>query len=146
MWCSIYSTRLVRDSRVQYLGRQANSTTKAIEIAIRLLHDAPNEQMLNIMLDTKLRVIGACVVSVGLLEACLVQPREFYRPAILANASRCIMAHNHPSGVLKPSQQDLSVTERIRDAGRILQIELADSIIVSHKKGLSLAEEGLMGD
>jgi DNA repair protein RadC len=81
----------------------------------------------------------------GTLHSSLVHPREVFKAAILSNAAGFILAHNHPSGELTPSKDDIAVTERIKEAGDLLGIDLLDHIIVGDgKRYTSFREQGLM--
>jgi DNA repair protein RadC len=82
-------------------------------------------------------------VSVGTLTANLVHPRELFEPAILHHASEIILAHNHPSGDPDPSENDIKLTRRIVEAGKILGIELRDHVIVTKTRWVSMLERGL---
>lgn len=83
-------------------------------------------------------------VSIGTLHSTLVSPREVFRFAILKGASAIIVAHNHPSGNLQPSQEDLKVISKLVSAGEILEIKVLDSIIFSRQGFLSFANEGIL--
>lgn len=101
-------------------------------------------------LDTKNKVIGAFEVSRGSLNSSIVHPREIFKRAVLVNANKIVLGHNHPSNDPKPSQEDLSATSRLVSAGKILGIEVLDHIIIADREGddivyKSLKKEGLMG-
>jgi DNA repair protein RadC len=91
----------------------------------------PQEHFAVAYLNTRNRLIALEIVSKGTLNGSVVHPREVFRSACVANAAGVIIAHNHPSGDPTPSSEDLLMTQRIKDAGKILGIELLDSIIVS---------------
>lgn len=136
----IYRCALVREGSAATRPK-ISGVVKAKEVANSVLADSPNEQLLCLMLDTKHRVIGVVSVTSGTLDASLVHAREFYRPAILANAAAVIVAHNHPSGDLAPSAADWSVYRMLKKAGDLLGIALLDSIIVDGLgAALSMAE------
>jgi len=85
------------------------------------------------------------LVSLGTLNAAIVHPRETYRLAILKNVNQIIVAHNHPSGDLKPSDKDIDITKQLIGAGKILDIKLLDHIIISLKgEHCSLRERGII--
>lgn len=88
------------------------------------------EEMLVITLDAKHRPIRITRTTRGVLDASLVHPREVYRIAVVDCAHSIILAHNHPSGDSQPSPEDIAVTRRIADAGRVLGIQLLDHLIV----------------
>jgi len=102
------------------------------------------EYFLCISLNGANEVIGNRVVTVGLLNTNQVHPREVFADAISDRAASIILVHNHPSGVLKPSPDDLATTRQLVDAGRILGIPVLDHIIVTRKGYLSFKERGLM--
>ena len=95
-----------------------------------------------VLLDARHKVIGLNTVSIGTVSASLVHPREVFKPAILANASAVILAHNHPSGELDPSEHDLELTRRLIEAGKLLGIELMDHLILCDEGHLSLRGSG----
>lgn len=95
-------------------------------------------------INTQNQIIGRETVSVGTLNTSLIHPRETFRTAIIKNCAGVIVAHNHPSGGLEPSAEDLHVTERLVDAGRLLGIELLDHVIVTAHSYTSLKERKLI--
>jgi len=98
------------------------------------------EEFWIVTLDTKNQPIGKHCCTVGTLRNSLVHPREVFRPAI-ADAANCIIAvHNHPSGDPTPSDQDISVTERLESAAEIIGIPLIDHIVVAGDKAISIQE------
>lgn len=97
-----------------------------------------------VLIDAKSGVIGQHVVSMGTLTQTLVHPREVFYPAIRHKAASIILAHNHPSGDLEPSRQDLELTEKLVSVGKILGIPVSDHIIISHQGYCSLRQKGLI--
>jgi len=83
-------------------------------------------------------------VSIGTLNASLVHPREVFSEAISANAASVIFAHNHPSGDTEPSSDDLLITKRLVEAGKIMGIEVADHIVVTQNTFFSFKDKGLI--
>jgi DNA repair protein RadC len=138
----VYKTTLVRETSIK-TRPQVSGSERAREVAMSLLGNSPNEQLIAIALDLKSRVIGAYVITSGTIDASLVHPREAFRAAILLNAASIVIAHNHPSGDLTPSRQDWAVYEQMKKAGELLGIAIHDSIIVSDTDSLSMAEECL---
>jgi len=98
------------------------------------------EIFLSILLTARNAVIGIEEISMGTMDCCIVTPRELFKSALLANAFALILCHNHPSGDMKPSEEDIKITERIVDAGRLLNIEVLDHLIISEKGFISLKE------
>ena len=108
------------------------------------LAKADRERCLSLMLDARNRVIGIEEVSVGSLNANILHPREIFKSAILANAAAIILAHNHPSGSMDPSDEDLTITKRIQEAGKILGIDVVDHVIVGADGVTSFKEKALI--
>ena len=99
------------------------------------------EAFLCACLDAKHKPIGIETVSIGSLQGSIVHPREVFRPAVILAAAAIVICHNHPSGDPKPSYEDESVTDRLKEAGRILGIPLLDHIILGDDRYWSTAEE-----
>ena len=100
------------------------------------------EHFLLLTLDGASRLIRKRVISIGTLNQSLVHPREVFSEAIADRAAGVIVAHNHPSGQRFPSREDRRVTERLREAGRLLGIELLDHVILTEEGWYSFSEEG----
>jgi len=111
---------------------------------LRNYHDRRQEYFLALTLDGASHLIEKRVITVGTLNQSLVHPREVFAEAIADRAAGIIIAHNHPSGQCFPSSQDRRVTERLREAGRILGIELLDHVILTRDGWYSFSEEGEM--
>jgi DNA repair protein RadC len=109
------------------------------------LVDCDREQFLCCHLDVKNRLISREVVSVGHLTSALVHPREVFKGALLANAAAIVLVHNHPSGDPQPSVEDVDITRRLVQAGRLLGIPVLDHVVLGRQGHVSLAERGLMG-
>ncbi len=141
--------RLVEESHDQ---RAEVRTPEQAARTVRALAQRAEQEIFWVMiLDTRYRLLRAPVeVSKGILDASLVHPREVFREAIRAGARAVILAHNHPSGDVSPSSEDLRITRQLIDAGRILDIEVLDHVIVNRGGGderqayLSLRESGLV--
>ncbi len=95
-------------------------------------------------LDTKSEEIKREIISIGSLSASVVHPREVFEPAVRNLSSQVILAHNHPSGCLEPSDNDIELVNRLVEAGNILGIEVLDHIIVTKDAFLSFNEKGLL--
>ena len=95
-------------------------------------------------LDGSGNVLNCRVITIGLINHSLVAPRETFRGAIMDNAVSIIVAHNHPSGSLEPSPQDIAITRQLKEAGDILGIQLIDHVIVTSTGHVSLRERGLI--
>jgi DNA repair protein RadC len=102
------------------------------------------EHFLTITLDGASHIINIRTVFIGTLNQSLVHPREVFHPAITANAAGIILAHNHPSGELSASRADEKVTTRLKDAGKLLGIDILDHIIITQEGYYSFSDEGLI--
>lgn len=95
------------------------------------IRDKNQEHFVCLTLDGANRLIAKRTITIGTLNASLVHPREVFADAIADRAASIIVAHNHPSGTLEPSQADLEVTRRLADAGKLLGISVTDHLIVA---------------
>lgn len=139
----VYRVELVKER--DYDGPACRTPADIAQILAAFLSRADREHFVTVMLATSNRVIGINVASVGTLNASLVNVREVFKPCILANAAQIVLGHNHPSGALSESREDVAVTKKLVEAGRLLDIPVLDHIIVGHGGAhLSLAELGLM--
>jgi len=102
------------------------------------------EHFVVVSLTTKNRVISIETVSIGSLNSSLVHPREIFKNAIRLSAAAIILAHNHPSGDPNPSREDLEVTKRLVEAGKLIGIEVLDHIIIGVDAYTSFKEQGLL--
>lgn len=99
------------------------------------------ETFRELVLNTKNQLLKIETVSIGILNASLVHPREIFKPAIKASGNAVILVHNHPSGDPFPSKEDIEVTKKLIDAGKILGIEVQDHIIIGDGSYVSMKEE-----
>ncbi|RAV02712.1 DNA repair protein RadC [Paenibacillus sp. YN15] len=97
-----------------------------------------------LLLDTKNKVISKELISIGSLNATIVHPREVFNAAIRQSAASILCVHNHPSGDPTPSQEDIQLTNRLAEAGKIVGIELLDHLVISGSDYVSLKEKGLI--
>lgn len=102
------------------------------------------EHFVILSLDTRNNLIKVSNISVGSLNASIVHPREVFSEAIQVSAAQIIIAHNHPSGLTDPSDEDIAITRRLIEAGKILGIDILDHIIVSKSGYKSLKEADLL--
>lgn len=111
---------------------------------IPLLRDLKKEIFKVVLLNSANRVIRDVTISEGTLNASLVHPREVFKAAIDDHAASVILLHNHPSGNPDPSAEDISITEQLRQAGKIMGIPVRDHIIVAGAHYTSLAKLGYL--
>lgn len=104
--------------------------TLAQEIFRKELIDKTKEHFVELVLDTKHRILAYHVVSIGILNSTLIHPREVFRLAIMEGGSSIIVCHNHPSFDVEPSPQDVEITNRLKESGELLGINLLDHIII----------------
>lgn len=102
------------------------------------------EQFKILLLNTANKVLGIFEVSTGGVAGTVADPKLIFMAALGANASAIILSHNHPSGNLQPSQQDLSLTKKIAEGGKILDIRVLDHLIITTEGYYSFADEGVL--
>ncbi len=100
------------------------------------------ECLVVLVLNTRRRVKGHYLVSIGTMDTILVHPREVFRLALMTSAAAIVLMHNHPSGDPTPSQADINVTRDLVRAGQLLKIEVLDHVIIGNPKHSSLRELG----
>lgn len=100
------------------------------------------EHFVVLFLNTKNQVLHRQTIFIGSLNASIVHPREIFREAVRRSAASIICAHNHPSGDPTPSQEDLHVTKRLVESGKMMGIEVLDHLIIGNRKFVSLKEKG----
>jgi DNA repair protein RadC len=101
------------------------------------------EHLRLILLDTRNRVLQTPTIYVGSLNTSVVRISELFRAALKANAAAMIVAHNHPSGDPAPSPEDIQVTRKLVEAGKLMNLEVLDHIVIGHQRFVSLKERGL---
>lgn len=134
---SVVNIQMVRERQLLYNGARLTTSEQAAEAFCALIGDPDREYFVCMLLDGKNRISGIHTVSQGSLNQSIVHPRETFKAAILANSAAIILAHNHPSGDLTPSREDLEITRRLKEAGDIIGIKVLDHIIVNTETGAS---------
>ena len=140
----VYEMRIVKCGFVKEPEYGDSKITSPREIAdwASPWRSQPQEHVVCYSLDSAGRIITSRVVTIGLMNHSLVHPREVFRGAILDNAASVIVAHNHPSGSLEPSGQDIAITVQLKESGQILGIPLIDHVIVTTGGFWSMREHG----
>ncbi len=123
---------------------QITSSNDAFILISKHLQDKEHEEFWLLLLSRSNKVLKEVRVSVGGRNATVVDPKIIFNLALSAKASAVILAHNHPSGSLKPSQEDLNLTKKIVSAGELLDIQILDHLILADNAYFSFADEGLM--
>ena len=141
-----YDVRLVKESSSLYdYDQRALNNPYAVSCMLNDIFDMEclcEEHFVMLALDSKLRVVGAFDIHTGTINSSLVSMRSLFSRAMLCNANSIMVAHNHPSGVVSPSSEDIELTRRVREAGEILDIKLQDHIIIGEDSYYSFKNEG----
>jgi len=119
-------------------------STKDVIAQFTYLRDKSREHLAALYLNARNEMIHKKHLFVGTLNANLVHPREIFEHALLENAASVILVHNHPSGDPEPSEDDLAITKRIVEAGKIMGIDVLDHIIITKTKVFSFSERKLL--
>ena len=145
---SIAEVRLTYKSKVKPSDRpRVTSSEQAFHIFLDYWDDSIThiESMKVMLLNRASRVLGIADLSTGGTNGCLVDVKVVFQYAIKANASSIILAHNHPSGNIKPSQADINITKKVTDGANILDIQILDHIILTpEERYYSMADEGYL--
>jgi DNA repair protein RadC len=132
-----------RIGRLQYEDRYViRSPEDAAKYVMEDMRFLTQEHFVSVYLNTKNQVIHKKTIFIGSLNASIVHPREVYKEALKRSAASIICIHNHPSGDPTPSREDIEVTKRLAECGKIIGIELLDHLIIGEQKYVSLKEKG----
>jgi len=138
----VQQVRLVREGSAPFALKQISSSADAYLAFRELCECADREHVWTVLLNNKNCVVGIEEVSRGSLTAALLVPRDVLKGAVCANAARFLLVHVHPSGDATPSAEDVAITQRVREAGAILGIELLDRIVIGHGRYTSFLDDG----
>ena len=133
MTISQIKVQTIRENEATYFVRSPIDV-KALwenEISKMVNFEPEKEMFFALMINARNRIVHYSLITMGLLDACLVHPREVFRPAIASAAHSIILAHNHPSGLTNPSMEDLTLTRQLIEAGKIIGIPVLDHLIFS---------------
>ena len=120
------------------------SSRDVYDLLLPQLIDLPYEEFWILLLNRANHIIGRNRISTGGVSGTVVDSKMVFKPAIEALASSIILVHNHPSGNLKPSQADIELTRKMKDAGKCLDIVVIDHVIIAHSGFYSFGDEGLI--
>lgn len=142
---------LVKEKGVDYKTTDGKADSPAM-IALMMhqilrLDEKAEEHIYMLALNSACRILGIFFISKGIVNASIASPREIYMRALLTGAAQIVLVHNHPSGFLCPSEADISLTERVKQAGGIINIPLADHIIIGGGRKnayISFREENIL--
>jgi DNA repair protein RadC len=147
-WNQVTEIELVYKSKVKPSQRPMIKTSKEAAELLQALWNKDKidfvEQFNILLLNRNNRVLGMVEISTGGVTGTVADPKLIFVAALKANASSIIISHNHPSGNLKPSKQDEQLTQKIKQAGLFLDMQLIDHIIVTSEGYYSFADEGLL--
>lgn len=124
--------------------KKITSPEDIAEILIPMLRDENKEQFIIICLNTANKIIRKEIISVGNLNSSIVHPREVFKVAVENNAASIILVHNHPSGNPEPSNEDISITKKLVEAGKMMEIPVYDHIIIAGNNYTSFVERRLI--
>jgi DNA repair protein RadC len=143
--CQSIIAALELGRRVYNENSQQRYTIRSPEDAAKYLDELKHcqqEHFVVLFLNTKNEVIGKKTVFIGSLNASIVHPREVFKEALLRSAASIVVGHNHPSGNPEPSREDIEVTKRLIEVGKMVGIELLDHVIIGFQRYISLKEKG----
>lgn len=142
---AVYETLTVKEHVASYLrtGMRYTAPAQVYETFSFLMRET-KEMFLTLHLDGKNRVVCVDQVSVGSLNQSIVHPREVFKSACLSNCASLLLIHQHPTGDPSPSQEDIAITRRLKEAGELMGIKVLDHIIVGDGEYLSFVERGLL--
>jgi len=141
----IYRVTLVREGKMPTYESRIRSSASAYTVLQEYLDGVDREHFVVMLLDQKNCAIGLHTVSIGSLTASIVAPREVFKVAILANCANILLAHNHPSGDCQPSKEDRAITQRLKEAGALLGINVLDHLVIgADGRYFSFADENLL--
>ncbi|MGY4385518.1 DNA repair protein RadC [Pedobacter sp. UYP24] len=123
---------------------KVSSSKDAYQILFPVFSDLNHEEFWILLLNRANFVLGRHLISKGGMAGTVADPKIIFKAALDQNAANIILAHNHPSGNLKPSQEDLSLTKRMVESGKMLDLHVLDHLILANNKYLSFGDEGLI--
>lgn len=119
-----------------------NAPEKVADLMMPKMRHLEREHFMALIVNTKIQLLKLVEIAIGGLAAVIINPRELYKAAIRANGAGLIVVHNHPSGDVQPSREDIVLTRRLAEAGRILGIDFIDHVIIGDGCWFSLKEKG----
>lgn len=132
------------ETYVEEPKRKVRSPKDVYALMYPKMREQKKEKFVTLYLDTKNQILKEEVVSVGSLNASIVHPREVFKSALMESSASVIMIHNHPSGDPSPSREDILVTEKLVEGGKLLGIDVLDHIIIGEGRYVSLKDEGFV--
>ena len=140
-------TELVRERAVNYKACKKIDSPQLVVNAMNDLFSLQNmaeEYIFMLTLDVKVNITGVFEIAHGTVDSCVASPREVFNKALLAGATAIILVHNHPSGNVEVSAEDIAFTKRIKEAGKLLNVELLDHIVIGDDCYYSFNDAGIL--
>ncbi|MDD5363026.1 MAG: DNA repair protein RadC [Ignavibacteria bacterium] len=139
-----YKDELIRNENLRLSRESITEPSTAVSFIRAEIRDYSKEQFFVLNLDVRNRLIDIEMISKGTLTSSLVHPRETFESAIRKHAASIMVAHNHPSGDTNPSDDDIKISKRLTESGRILGIDLIDHLVITKDSYCSLKNKGLI--
>lgn len=139
MKIDLVKLKMVKESVLEY-DISINSPDVAAELIQKMIGDSDRENLVLVCLDTKNKPTSVQIISTGSLNSSIVHPREVFKSVLISNAASFLIGHNHPSGDLTPSAEDINITERLIEVGSLVGVPIIDHVIVSDKKFYSMRQ------
>lgn len=137
-------SRRIQHQSKWFSDKKITSPAEVAEIFIPLLRDDQKEKFIVVCLNSANKIIKYEIISIGNLNSSVVHPREIFKVAIDNTSASIILIHNHPSGNPEPSNEDISITRKIVEAGKIMDIPVFDHLIIAGGKFTSFVEKRLI--
>lgn len=139
----VVRVEMVKDKTIEYGKKQIKGLKDIAGIGLKLLKKSDREVFIVVCLSTKNEINNVQVVAIGTLGLGVLHPREIFKAAILSNSSAIALVHNHPSGNLDPSKEDIRTTERLIEVGKVIDIPVLDHVIVGYGDYFSFTENNI---
>lgn len=142
---NVVTCQVVKEKSISYEFKTVKSPGDAAAIITEFIGNVDREYFVVACLDITHNITALNVVSIGSLNASIVHPREVFKVAMLSNAASIIVGHNHPSGNITPSREDIEVTKRLVEVGKIMGIPVLDHVITGDDgRFTSFKEKGII--
>ena len=140
----VFEDVVISEEAEKYLNGKSINNSQDIYELFNYLSRETKEHFIAVHLDTKNKIICVDTISTGSLADSIVHPREVFKSVLLSSAAAIIVIHNHPSGTPEPSNDDIRISKRLKEAGELLGIQVLDHIIIGNGCYTSLIEKGYL--
>ncbi|SFM20311.1 JAB domain-containing protein [Salibacterium qingdaonense] len=142
---AMLTLQMVKTGYLWYSDTAIRSPEDAYQLLRDFLGQPDRENFVVMTLDTKNQPTSIYTAHIGDLNGSVIHPREIFKTSIMSNSASIILCHNHPSGILQPSSEDLEATRQVMESGSVLRIDVLDHLILGNQDDfLSLKEKGYM--